>query len=119
MRKLHLHMGVKNLNKSVSFYETLFKSKPTKLKKDYAQWILEDPKINFAISTRAEKSGVDHLGIQVDNSLELNKIREDLDKAEISTPVSYTHLRAHETDSYLVCRLLLEKKTPKKKSACC
>lgn len=56
MRKLHLHMGVKDLNKSVSFYETLFKSKPTKLKKDYAQWILEDPKINFAISTRAEKS---------------------------------------------------------------
>ena len=61
MRKLHLHMGVKDLNKSVSFYETLFKSKPTKLKKDYAQWILEDPKINFAISTMSKVPGAVYL----------------------------------------------------------
>ncbi len=85
MRRLHLHIGVEHLNESISFYETLFKSKPTKLKKDYAQWVLEDPKINFAISTRAEKNGVEHLGIQVDNSVELNKIREDLDHHQIST----------------------------------
>ena len=50
MRRLHLHIGVEQLNESISFYETLFKSKPTKLKEDYAQWVLEDPKINFAIS---------------------------------------------------------------------
>ncbi len=85
MKRLHLHIGVEHLNESISFYETLFKSKPTKLKKDYAQWVLEDPKINFAISTRAEKNGVEHLGIQVDNSVELNKIREDLDHHQIST----------------------------------
>ena len=85
MRRLHLHIGVEHLNESISFYETLFKSKPTKLKEDYAQWVLEDPKINFAISTRAEKIGVEHLGIQVDNSVELNKIREDLDHHQIST----------------------------------
>ncbi len=137
MRKLHLHMGVKDLNKSVSFYETLFKSKPTKLKKDYAQWILEDPKINFAISTRAEKSGVDHLGIQVDNSVELNKIREDLDKAEISThsdgEVTCCYAKSEKswvTDPNGVAWEAYhtmedaemyhgEKKTPKKKSACC
>ena len=85
MKRLHLHIGVEHLNESISFYETLFKSKPTKLKEDYAQWVLEDPKINFAISTRAEKIGVEHLGIQVDNSVELNKIREDLDHHQIST----------------------------------
>ena len=85
MRRLHLHIGVEHLNESISFYETLFKSKPTKLKEDYAQWVLEDPKINFAISTRAEKIGVEHLGIQVDNSVELNNIREDLDHHQIST----------------------------------
>ena len=137
MRKLHLHIGVKDLNKSVSFYETLFKSKPTKLKKDYAQWILEDPKINFAISTRAEKSGVDHLGIQVDNSVELNKIREDLDKAEISThsdgEITCCYAKSEKswvTDPNGVAWEAYhtmedaemyhgEKKTPKKKSTCC
>ena len=52
MQRLHLHLGVKNLNESINFYKNLFKSEPTKVKSDYAQWILEDPKINFAISTR-------------------------------------------------------------------
>ena len=78
-------MGVKNLSESINFYKNLFKSEPTKLKEDYAQWVLDDPKINFAISTRVKTLGVDHLGIQVDKVEELNDIRNSLDKADIST----------------------------------
>ena len=85
MQRLHLHLGVKNLNESINFYKNLFKSEPTKVKSDYAQWILEDPKINFAISTRVKINGVDHLGIQVDDVKELNEIRSNLDKADIAT----------------------------------
>ena len=85
MQRLHLHLGVKNLNESINFYKNLFKSEPTKLKEDYAQWVLNDPKINFAISTKVKTLGVDHLGIQVDNVEELNDIRANLDKADIST----------------------------------
>ena len=85
MQRLHLHLGVKNLSESINFYKNLFKSEPTKLKEDYAQWVLEDPKINFAISTRVKTLGVDHLGIQVDKVEELNDIRNSLDKADIST----------------------------------
>ena len=85
MQRLHLHLGVKNLSKSINFYKNLFKSEPTKLKEDYAQWVLDDPKINFAISTRVKTLGVDHLGIQVDKVEELNDIRNSLDKADIST----------------------------------
>ena len=85
MQRLHLHLGVKNLSESINFYKNLFKSEPTKLKEDYAQWVLEDPKINFAISTRVKTLGVDHLGIQVDKVEELNDIRKSLDKADIST----------------------------------
>ena len=85
MQRLHLHLGVKNLSESINFYKNLFKSEPTKLKEDYAQWVLDDPKINFAISTRVKTLGVDHLGIQVDKIEELNDIRNSLDKADIST----------------------------------
>ena len=85
MQRLHLHLGVKNLSESINFYKNLFKSEPTKLKEDYAQWVLDDPKINFAISTRVKTLGVDHLGIQVDKVEELNDIRNSLDKADIST----------------------------------
>ena len=55
MQRLHLHLGVKNLNESINFYKNLFKSEPTKVKSDYAQWILEDPKINFAILLSIKK----------------------------------------------------------------
>ena len=85
MQRLHLHLGVKNLGESINFYKNLFKSEPTKLKEDYAQWVLDDPKINFAISTRVKTLGVDHLGIQVDKVEELNDIRKSLDNADIST----------------------------------
>ena len=83
MKRFHIHVGVKNLNSSVQFYSTLFGQKPTKLKEDYAKWMLEDPRINFAISTRAGENGVDHLGIQVDDNSELEEITARLKEAEL------------------------------------
>ncbi len=83
MKRFHVHVGVKDLNHSIQFYSTLFGQKPTKVKDDYAKWMLEDPRINFAISTRSEKVGVDHLGLQVDDENELGEIAERLKKADL------------------------------------
>lgn len=83
MKRFHIHVGVKNLEKSVQFYSTLFAQKPAKLKEDYAKWMLEDPRVNFAISTRAGEMGVDHLGIQVDEDAELTEITERLKNADL------------------------------------
>lgn len=83
MKRFHIHVGVKDLNDSVQFYSTLFGQRPTKLKEDYAKWMLEDPKINFAISTRVNELGVDHLGIQVEESSELAVLTERLKKADL------------------------------------
>ncbi len=83
MKRFHIHIGVTDLAQSVQFYSTLFGQKPAKLKEDYAKWMLEDPRINFAISTRAEEEGVDHLGIQVDEESELTEITERLKKSDL------------------------------------
>lgn len=83
MKRFHIHVGVKDLNQSIQFYSTLFGQQPAKVKDDYAKWMLEDPRVNFAISTRVNTDGVDHLGIQVDESSELNEITERLKKADL------------------------------------
>jgi catechol 2,3-dioxygenase-like lactoylglutathione lyase family enzyme len=83
MKRLHIHVGVKDLARSVQFYSTLFGEQPTKLKEDYAKWMLSDPKINFAISTRVSSEGVDHLGIQVDEDSELAALTERLKSADL------------------------------------
>ena len=83
MKRFHIHVGVKNIEKSVQFYSTLFGQKPTKLKEDYAKWMLEDPRLNFAISTRTNEEGVDHLGIQVEEPTELTEISERLKNADL------------------------------------
>jgi catechol 2,3-dioxygenase-like lactoylglutathione lyase family enzyme len=85
MKRMHIHVGVENLDQAVTFYSTLFGTEPAKTKSDYAKWMLEDPRINFAISTRSGKTGVDHLGIQVDGQEELGDIRDRLKNADIST----------------------------------
>ncbi len=82
MKHFHVHVGVKNLSESVQFYSTLFGQQPSKLKEDYAKWMLEDPRINFAISTRVEQ-GVDHLGFQVEEGAELFVLTERLKKADL------------------------------------
>lgn len=83
MKRFHIHVGVKDLNNSIQFYSTLFGQKPSKIKEDYAKWMLEDPKVNFAISTRVNSEGVDHLGIQVEEANELADITERLKKADL------------------------------------
>jgi catechol 2,3-dioxygenase-like lactoylglutathione lyase family enzyme len=74
MKRLHLHVSVPDLAQSISFYETLFGAPPSAVKDDYAKWMLEDPRVNFAISQRARAVGLDHVGIQVDTSAELHEL---------------------------------------------
>lgn len=83
MKRFHIHVGVKDLKHSVDFYSTLFGHQPTKLKDDYAKWMIEDPKINFAISTRSNEVGVDHLGIQVEEDNELSELTQRLKNADL------------------------------------
>lgn len=74
MKRLHVHVAVDDLASSKTFYATLFGVEPTVLKDDYAKWMLDDPRVNFAISSRGRAGGVDHLGIQVDSREELAEI---------------------------------------------
>lgn len=83
MKRFHLHVGVENLEESINFYSTLFGQKPSKVKDDYAKWMLEDPRINFAISTKVSTKGLDHLGIQVDDASELTDITQRLKNADL------------------------------------
>lgn len=83
MKRLHVHMSVENLDQSIRFYSTLFAAKPTVVKPDYAKWMLEDPRVNFAISTHSGRvAGVDHLGIQVESPDELQDVYRRLKQAE-------------------------------------
>ncbi len=83
MKRMHIHVGVENLDQSIKFYNVLFGAQPVKTKTDYAKWMLEDPRINFAISTRVD-NGVDHLGLQVDEDTELEELRERIKGADMS-----------------------------------
>lgn len=82
MKRLHVHVSVDDLDQSVRFYATLFAAEPTVLKPDYAKWMLEDPRVNFAISQRGGAAGVQHLGIQVEDSAELAEVYDRLKQAE-------------------------------------
>lgn len=84
MKRLHIHIAVDDLAQSTQFYSALFGTKPSKQKPDYAKWMLDDPHINFAISSRSANIGLDHLGIQVDEESELVELRERLQKADMS-----------------------------------
>ena len=84
MKRFHVHVAVRDLNQSVRFYSTLFAAEPTVLKEDYAKWQLDDPRVNFAISTRATKVGVDHLGIQAENGDDLENLGSRLAQADVA-----------------------------------
>jgi len=71
VKRLHLHVSVPDLGQSIQFYQTLFGAPPSVVKDDYAKWMLDDPRVNFAISARGRDVGVDHVGIQVDSTGEL------------------------------------------------
>src|SRR6476646_4545943 len=81
MKRLHVHVAVDDIKRSVGFYSALFAAQPAVLKPDYAKWMLDDPRVNFAISTRGRQPGLDHLGIQADNTDELKEIYARLHKA--------------------------------------
>ena len=82
MTRFHLHLNVADLTASVAFYRGLFGAEPTVLRGDYAKWMLDDPRINFAISTMGRAPGVDHVGFQVDDAEGLAAIGRRLDAAE-------------------------------------
>lgn len=83
MRRMHIHVGVENIDQGIKFYSAFFGEKPAKTKSDYAKWMLDDIRINFAISTRAIK-GAGHLGSQVDESKEMGELRTRLKDADMS-----------------------------------
>ncbi len=85
MKRMHIHIAVDDLNKSINFYNTLFAASPSVVKADYAKWMLDDPLVNFAISQRGANAGLDHIGIQVDSEQELAAIKANLDQAELNT----------------------------------
>ncbi|SCZ86456.1 ArsI/CadI family heavy metal resistance metalloenzyme [Nitrosomonas mobilis] len=84
MKRFHIHIAVNNLEENIRFYSALFGAGPVMSKTDYAKWMLEDPCINFAISTKSTKTGVDHVGIQVDSDDELKEIDQRLNEALLS-----------------------------------
>lgn len=82
MKRLHVNLDVLDVNQSVDFYSHLFNSKPTVMKHDYAKWFLDDPKVNFSISTGGKEVGVQHLGIQTETEAELQEVYDAMRNAE-------------------------------------
>src|SRR5215468_7299363 len=83
MKRFHVHVSVEDLDASIRFYATVFGGPPTVRKPDYAKWMLEDPRLNFAISKRGAPPGLDQLGFQVDSDDELRALRAQVEQAEI------------------------------------
>jgi len=81
MKRFHVHVAVDDLGRSIGFYSALFAAEPSVVKADYAKWMLDDPRVNFAISTRGRQPGLDHLGIQVENQAELQEVYARLRRA--------------------------------------
>jgi len=84
MKRFHVHMHVDDLGKSIGFYSKLFAAEPTRVESDYAKWMLEDPRINFAISTRGSQPGIDHLGFQTDDADELAALKARAEAADMA-----------------------------------
>lgn len=82
MKRFHVHVRVQNLTESIAFYNALFDAQPTVVKADYAKWMLEDPRINYAISTGHSQHGIEHLGLQLDSENELQEVFARLQKAK-------------------------------------
>jgi catechol 2,3-dioxygenase-like lactoylglutathione lyase family enzyme len=82
MKRFHVHVRVKNLEESIGFYTALFNIQATVIKPDYAKWMLEDPRINFAISNGHQEVGIEHLGFQVDSIEELKSLNESMHDAK-------------------------------------
>jgi catechol 2,3-dioxygenase-like lactoylglutathione lyase family enzyme len=88
MKRFHVHLGVEDLERSVRFYAQLFGAEPVVRKHDYAKWMLDDPRVNFAISRRGAGAGANHLGVQVDSDAELAGVRAQFEAADAATTVA-------------------------------
>lgn len=84
MRRFHVHVHVDDLDRNIAFYSAMFGAEPTRREADYAKWMLEDPRLNFAISTRGSRTGVDHLGIQVDSAEDLAALKASAQAADMA-----------------------------------
>lgn len=84
MKRFHVHLHVDDLQQSIGFYSKLFAAEPARRENDYAKWMLEDPPVNFAISTRAGSTGIDHLGIQTDDAQELAALKARAQAADMA-----------------------------------
>jgi catechol 2,3-dioxygenase-like lactoylglutathione lyase family enzyme len=84
MNRFHVHVAVDDLDANIRFYSAMFGAEPSVIKQDYAKWMLQDPRINFAISRRGQGAGINHLGIQVESDAELDAMRMRLADAEIA-----------------------------------
>jgi hypothetical protein len=84
MKRFHVHAHVQDLQTSIAFYTKLFAAEPTRVERDYAKWMLDDPRINFAISIRGGKPGIDHLGIQTDTESELAELKARAQAADMT-----------------------------------
>ena len=84
MKRFHVHVSVDDLDANIRFYSNVFGIPPTVLKPDYAKWMVDDPRINFAISKRGLKPGIDHLGVQVESDAELTALRRQVAAADVS-----------------------------------
>ena len=83
-KRFHVHAHVEDLSASIAFYSKLFAAEPTRVESDYAKWMIDDPRVNFAISTRGGKPGVDHLGLQTDSEEELIELKARAQAADMA-----------------------------------
>ncbi|WP_341676300.1 ArsI/CadI family heavy metal resistance metalloenzyme [Niveibacterium sp. SC-1] len=84
MKRFHVHAYVADLQASITFYSKLFGAEPTRVETDYAKWMLDDPRLNFAISARGREPGIDHLGFQADSEEELAELKERAESADVA-----------------------------------
>lgn len=84
MKRFHVHLHVADLDESIGFYTKLFAAEPMRVEGDYAKWILDDPRLNFAISTRGAQPGIDHLGFQTEDAEELEALKARAEAADMT-----------------------------------
>src|SRR5215471_11773740 len=103
MKRFHVHVAVDDLGKSIAFYSAMFGAQPALVKRDYAKWMLEDPRVNFAISNRGLTPGVNHLGFQAEDEAELEAIHANLQRADRAVvPEKGAHCCYARSDKYWV-----------------
>ncbi len=103
MKRFHVHVAVNDLTESIAFYSAMFGEEPAVVKSDYAKWMLEDPRINFAISHRGQSPGVNHLGMQAEDDAELETIHANLQKADAAVVAEKgAHCCYAKSDKYWV-----------------